>query len=181
MARNADTINYSEDYYWGFAKIYHCRNMKTVIDLGDLKNETGLILDFGCGVGHLKKMLNKKNVIGYDVIQELSDADEYRNLKPKKIILISVLEHLYLDKIDRLLKEFLEMNPEAELLILLPTENFVSKIAMRIAGQPNAHDDHVSKYGEINKVIEKYYYPKKRIYNFWRMAQITKYTNINYR
>ena len=76
---------------------------------------------------------------------------------------------------DNLLKDFLKMNSKAELLVFLPTENFISKIAMTIARQSNAHDDHISKYKDINQLIERYYYPEKRIYIFFRMAQITKY------
>lgn len=175
MARNAKTIDYRDDYYWGPAAIYNRWNMRTAIRLGNLKKEEGTILDFGCGVGHLKKTLNKKNIINYDIIPELSEISDYRGLKPNKIVLISVLEHLHINEIDKLMNEFLIMNPKAELIILLPTENFISKIAMRLAGQSNAHDDHVSKYKEINKVIEKYYEPKKRVYNFCYMAQITQY------
>ena len=179
MARNTDTIDYREDYYWGLAGIYSRRNMRTAIKIGDLDKEMGLILDFGCVVGHLKKKLAGKNVVGYDIMPELSEIDDYKNLRPNKIVLLSVLEHLHLDEIDKLLNEFLAMNPEAELVVLLPTENFISKIAMRLAGQSNAHDDHVSRYKDINKAIEKYYYPQKRVYNFWGMAQITKYVNKN--
>lgn len=178
MARNINTIDYQEDYYKGLAKIYFNRILQTIIDFGDLKNEPGMILDYGCGVGHLKKKLNKSNVVGYDIIPELSDVDDYRNLKPQKIILSGVLEHLYLDEIDNLLKEFLKMSSAAELLVFLPTENFVSKISMHLSGQPHAHDDHVSKYKQINQLIEKYYYPAKRKYIFLRMAQVTKYLPI---
>lgn len=179
MARNTKTIDYRDDYYHGPAAIYNRWNMKTAVKLGNLEDGTGLILDFGCGVGHLKKALRKSNVVNYDIIPELSEISDYQELKPDKIVLISVLEHLHLDEIDKLMKDFLLMNPKAELTVLLPTENFVSKIAMRLAGQSNAHDDHVSKYKDINKIIEKYYHPQKRVYNFLRMAQITKYINRN--
>ena len=162
MARNASTIDYREDYYKGFAKVYFNMILKTIIDFGDLKNEQNLILDYGCGTGRFKKKLDKPNVAGYDVIEELSDINDYRNLKPQKIVLSSVLEHLYLNEIENLLKEFLKMNSTAELLVTLPTENFISKIAMRLSGQPAAHDDHVSKYKQINQLIEKYYYPGRR-------------------
>ena len=70
------------------------------------------------------------------------------------------------------------MNKHAQLLVFLPTENSISKIAMILAGESHAHDDHVSKYKDINKLIEKYYYPQKRKYLFLRMAQITKYVPI---
>jgi len=175
MAQNTNTIDYRDDYYRGLSKIYFNAILKTLIDFGDLENESGLILDYGCGVGHLKKTLKGKNVVGYDIVPELSDVKDFRALAPKKIVLSGVLEHLYLPDIEKLLQEFLRMNPQAQLLVFLPTENFVSRIAMVLAGQANAHDDHVSKYKEINSLIEKYYYPEKIKYLFLKMAQITKY------
>ena len=177
MARNTNNIDYRQDYYKGFAKIYFDRILDTIINLGGLKNEKGLILDYGCGLGHLKSKLASYNIniIGYDIIPELSEINDYKNLKPNKIILSGVLEHLYSGEIDKLLNDFLIMNSRAELLVFLPTENLVSKIAMYLAGQKHAHDDHVSECREINKVIEKYYYPEKRKYIFLKIAQITKY------
>jgi len=175
MARNTKNIDYKTDYYTGFSKIYFNRILHTIIDFGNLRRETGLILDYGCGVGHLKKTLPDRNIVGYDIVPELSEIKDYRSLRPVKIVLSGVLEHLYLHEIESLLGEFKRMNPRAELIIFLPTENFISKIAMFLAGQKNAHDDHVSKYEPINKLIEKYYFCQKRKYIFFHMAQITKY------
>ena len=179
MARNADTIDYREDYYKGFAKVYFNKILQTIIDFGKLEKEDGTILDYGCGVGHLKKRLKKENIIGYDIIPGLTEIDDYKKLKPVKIVLSGVLEHLYLDEIEKLLKEFLEMNNKVELLVFLPTENFVSKISMYINGQKNAHDDHVSKYKDINKILEKYFKLEKRKYIFFKMAQVSKYISKN--
>lgn len=180
MAGHSKNINYQIDYYKGLAKIYFNKILETIIDFGNLRNEKGLILDYGCGLGHLKKKLTGSRVVGYDIIPTLSDIDDYRNLHPQKIVLSGVLEHCHLDEIDILLKDFLKMNPAAELLVFLPTENFISKIAMILARQPNAHNDHISKYKQINQLIEKYYYPQKRKYLFFRMAQITKYVPLNH-
>lgn len=174
MARNSTTIDYRQDYYRGLAKIYFNKILETLIEFGDLRKEKGLILDFGCGLGHLKKKL-KNQVVGYDIIPELSDVKNYQELIPKQIVLSGVLEHLYREEIIALLDEFKQMNPQANLLVYLPTENWASKIAMRLAGQKNAHDDHVSGYREINEIIEKAYYPETRRYIFLKMAQLTKY------
>lgn len=176
MARNAATIDYREDYYRGFAKFYFNRILSTIIELGRLKDEPGLILDYGCGVGHLKRRLPGVKVIGYDIIPELSDVNDWRSLFPRQIVLSGVLEHLYGREIEQLIGEFQRINPLAILLVYLPTENWVSKIAMNLAGQPHAHDDHVSSWREINRIIEKYYRPEKRRNLFLGMAQITKYT-----
>ena len=175
MARNARTIDYTEDYYKGFSGIYFRKILNTIIKFGNLKNEKGLILDFGCGVGHLKKLLKKNNIINYDIEPRLTEINDYKKLKPEKIILSGVLEHLYLKEIKKLLDEFILMNKNAKLLVYLPTENLVSKIAMRLAGQKNAHDDHVSKYKDINKILEKKFALKKREYIFARMAQVSYY------
>lgn len=176
MGKNSDTIDYRNDYYKGFSKIYFDKILETLIIFGNLRNEKGVILDYGCGVGHLKKKLPGSNVVGYDILPELSDIADYKTLSPQKIVLSGVLEHLQLEEIENLLKNFTKMNPRAILLVFLPTENPVSRIAMHLAGQSNAHDDHISKYKDINSLIEKYYYPEKRKYLFLKMAQITKYT-----
>ncbi len=174
MARNAAHIDYRQDYYKGFAKIYFNRILETIIKLGDLRKEAGLILDYGCGKGHLKRKLGDK-VIGYDIVPELTETSDYRNLKPAQIVLNNVLEHLYPEEIKNLLIDFERMNQRAILLICLPTENRVSKIMMRMAGYKSAHDDHVAGYREINKIIEEKYSPVKRRYLFLKMAQVTKY------
>ena len=70
MARNAATVDYSQDYYRRFAKIYFDKILETLIEFGDLKKEIGLILDFGCGFRYLKKKLRNNNVIGYDIIPD---------------------------------------------------------------------------------------------------------------
>ena len=175
MARNTTTNNYRRDYYRGFAKIYFNRIIETLIKFGDLREEPGIILDFGCGFGYLKKKLKNNNIIGYDIIPELSDLADYHNSRPVKIVLNNVLEHLYSEEIKNLLIEFKKMNPQAVLLVCLPTENWISKIMMRLANDKNAHDDHISGYKEINKIIEEKYYPARRRYLFLGMAQVTKY------
>jgi len=178
MARNTNTIDYRDDYYRGFAKIYFDRILDMIIEFGDLENETGLILDFGCGFGHLKKKLAGRNIVGYDIIPELSEVEDWYGLIPDQIVLSGVLEHLYSHEVKALINEFKRITPRANLLVCLPTENWISKIAMRLAGQKNAHDDHVSKYKEINGIIEKEYYPARVRYIFLKMAQITKYIPI---
>jgi 2-polyprenyl-3-methyl-5-hydroxy-6-metoxy-1,4-benzoquinol methylase len=59
MARHSSNIDYRDDYYRGVAKIYFNKILNTIIDFGNLKEEEGVILDYGCGVGHLKKKLSK--------------------------------------------------------------------------------------------------------------------------
>jgi len=175
MGRNSDQIDYRKDYYKGIAAIYFRKILSTIIKYGDLKNEDDLVLDFGCGVGHLKKTLKKDNIIGFDIEPELTKIENYKNLSPKKIVLSGVLEHLYLPEVEDLLDDFLTMNKAVELLVYMPTENWVSKIAMRLARKTNAHDDHVSSYQEINVILDRYFQLKKRKYIFFHMAEISHF------
>lgn len=170
---NKKIPHYQQDYYKGIAGIYFHMILNELIRMGDLKNEPGLILDYGCGVGHLKKKLPDRNVIGYDINPDLSEVEDYRDLRPSKIVFSAMLQYLTLDKIDELMQYCLKTG--AELLTVQPTENIFSKIAMFLANQPYAHDDHIVRYWEINGVIEKYYNIMDRKFMFLRMVQLTRY------
>lgn len=87
------------------------------------------ILDFGCGWEKiLKKYLPQHNVIGYDIIKEYSDVDDYKNLKPHTIVCSHVLEHLKESELESTLKNFAKMAPKC-LITAQPTENIISQIA----------------------------------------------------
>mgnify|MGYP001576371787 CR=1 FL=1 len=149
-------IDYHHDYYRGLAKLYFLRIVDTIIRLGRLRNEKGLILDFGCGFQYLKKRLRQPNIVGYDLIKELSDVKDYRRLKPAVIVCNNVLEHFSLADIEKLLKQFRKMNASCTLVTAIPTENFLSKIGMVITGQRDAHADHKSSLADITTLLSRY-------------------------
>ncbi|MFA6393949.1 MAG: hypothetical protein WCW25_03715 [Patescibacteria group bacterium] len=177
MNTKAERVLRYADYYQGLFKIYFDWILEILIKIGDLRSEQGLILDYGCGYGYLKKRL-KTWVIGYDIIPELSDVPDYRVLKPAQIVLNNVLEHLYPEEIKNLLLDFEKMNPEAVLLVCLPTENWLAKAIIRLLNYKDAHEGHVTGYREISKILEKKYYPWKRRFIFFGLAQVAKYIPI---
>mgnify|MGYP001559168957 FL=1 len=146
-------MDYREDYYRGIAGIYFRRVLRTIIQMGNLRKEPGLILDYGCGVGHLQKALPGKNVIGYDVIPELSEVKDYRKLKPSVIVCNAVLEHLTIEQLKGVIEDFKKMHRQALLVTALPTENILSKIGMVLTGYTEAHDDHKSTLREVNEYL----------------------------
>lgn len=148
-------MDYSQDYYKGIAGVYFKRVLKTIIRMGQLDKEKGLILDFGCGVGHLKKKLKEKNVIGYDIIDKLSDIKDYNNLKPTVVVCNGVLEHLDKKELQEVIENFKKMNSNAKLVTAIPTENWVSSIGKFITGLHEAHDDHKIDLNCINKFLSK--------------------------
>ncbi|MBI2139355.1 methyltransferase domain-containing protein [Candidatus Woesearchaeota archaeon] len=146
-------MDYREDYYTGIAGIYFRRVLNTIIRLGNLKSEEGLILDFGCGVGHLKRMLPGRNVVGYDLLPENTEIEDYRGLKPSVIVANGVFEHLTLPQLKEIIADFKKMNPGAILLTGLPTENWVSSVGMMLTGYTTAHDDHKMTLEEANAYL----------------------------
>lgn len=177
-AKTGKPVDYRKDYYTGFfAKTYFTRVMRRIVEYGDLKNERGLILDFGCGVGHLKGLLKPYGVrvVGYDLIPELSDIRDYKSVRPSKIVCNAVFEHIRPSGIRKILDDFEAMNPDSALLVALPTENLFSRMGMWLTNNKHLHDDHVTGYKEVNKIIEERYRVEKRCYLMFRMAQVTKY------
>ena len=147
-------IDYHKDYYKGIGGIYFNKIINKIIKLGNLSEEKGIILDFGCGHNHLKRKLNNK-VIGYDIITELSDVKDYRKLKPSVIVCNNILEHFTELDIRKKISEFRKMNRGCKLITATPTENWLSKFGMIISGISNAHDDHKTKLKGINKILDE--------------------------
>lgn len=166
--------DYSEDYYNGLPGIYFNSVIGKVIDFGKLRREKGIVLDFGCGTGNLKKRLRESEVrvVGYDILPENSDIRDYKKVRPSVIVCNHVLEHLTGAEIEEVIPYFLKT--KARLVVALPTENFISKIGMVMAGNMTYHNDHKTKYRQVNRIMEKYYSIKKRAYVF-TMTQVTLY------
>lgn len=173
--REREQVDFSKDYYKGIASFYFFKVLDTMIELGQLKDEKGLILDFGCGVGKLKERLKPYgvNIIGYDCIEKISDVKNYRALKPSKIVCGAVLELLSPKEIDVLLHEFKKMNPHAVLVVSYATRNTLSRICAFLKGI-RAHDRNKSTYKQGEKVIKKLYQLKERKIVF-SMSQVSVY------
>jgi len=121
--------------HWFFpARLYWITVQKSVADLICCSHAT-TILNFGCGEDRiLEKYLPEHNVIGYDIIKEYSDIDDYRKLRPHTIVCSHVLEHLELSELERTLDTFIAMAPRY-IITAQPTENIVSKISWLFSGK----------------------------------------------
>ena len=172
---NMEKIDFTKDYYKGLEGIYFNKILDKVIKIGNLKQKKGLILDYGCGIGKLKQKLSKYhvNVVGYDIIPSLSDVKDFRNLKPLKIVCNAVLEYMDKKEVERLLKDFLRMNPHADLIVSFPTKSIISKIAKLVKGV-DYHYGHKIDYKEASRIIQKYYTIVKRSYVL-TLSQVTRY------
>jgi SAM-dependent methyltransferase len=146
---------------------------RRIIRFADL-NKKELILDFGCGDGWLKKMLKGYNVIGYDLNPKQTEIADFRTLKPSKIFLIDVFEHLSLDHIREILSEFKKMNPSVEIITSIPTENFPSRKMRKLVGKPERAIDHITSLKEMWPLLNNEMFLIKKE-NFLTVALIAKF------
>lgn len=142
------------------------------IRLAKLK-KTDLILDFGCGAGWLKKLLRKKgyHIVGYDITPEQSDVKDYTKIKPDKIFVIDVFEHIPKEEIKRSIQNFKKMNPDFELITIIPTENWLSRKMRKLLGKNERVKDHVTNLKEILEILNSELRLVKKI-NFFSVSWI---------
>ena len=166
-----------EDYHKGLVARYM---NKIFVEIAKICNRDGekLILDFGGGYGHLSKFLVCNDVVVYDVVPELSQVEDYRQLKPNIIVCCHVLEHMSSEDIENTMREFIKMTPN-KLIIALPTENIFSKIGVWITRLKSAYEDipHLTTYKEVNKIVERYFKLVNRKYLVCKMTQLSIYEN----
>lgn len=106
------------------------------------------ILDFGCGQKIINKTLQNQKVLNYDQKTEYSDYDNYEGLKFDIVIFNHVLMYLKSTEINELLDKIKKINPRCKFILSLGKQNFLSKIAMFLALNLNAHKDTMSTYKE---------------------------------
>jgi len=145
------------------------------IKLANLKKDD-FILDFGCGSGWLKNRLRKKgyHVIGYDITPEQSDIEDYTRVKPKKIFVMDVFEHLSKEEIKKIIRDFKKMNPQFELIASIPTENLISRKVRRLMGKRERVSDHITSLGEVLEILRGKLKLVKKI-NFLSVSWIGKF------
>ena len=130
--------DFREDYYTGLKGIYFYRILKTIIRIGELDRRDVRILDFGCGTGKLKQLLGDK-VIGYDLLPELTDVDDWWKVKFDVLVANEVFYLLTRPQLENFLAELEQCNPQAELIVGISRQGILNKSLKVLAGQKDAH------------------------------------------
>lgn len=156
-------------------RIYFRKKFNKIKKFADLKKDD-LILDFGCGDKWLKKVLVGYNVIGYDVNPKQTEVKDYRTLHPDKIFLIDVFEHIPLEGIKSIIKDFKKMNPNVEIITSIPTENWIARKTRVLVGKQERAPDHVTRLKEIWALLNSEMQLVKKA-NFFTIAWIAKFKN----
>ena len=133
-----------------------------------------LILDFGCGIGWLKKQLSEYNVVGYDIDPKLTEVD-YTKIKPNKIFAMDVFEHVPKNEIRKILKNF-KKTGSFILIAAIPTENWFWRKSRKLMGLSETVKDHITPLKEIYKILEEELTWVRQV-NFLGITHISKWKN----
>lgn len=145
--------------YKGFLKKYYFEGLiKSIIKLGELENDSKIVLDFGCGIGRLKYLLKNKNpnVINYDLVRELS---EVKNWNEKNFDILVANEVFYtFDKtsLENLLLELKSFNKELTLIVGISKQNIFNKLGALLMNESKSHYGTKLKPIEEINVLKKY-------------------------
>jgi len=161
-------------------KIYFRMKINSAIKMAKLKKED-VILDFGCGGGWLEKKLKRFNIFGYDINPEKTFIKDYRKIKPTKIFCLDVFEHVPVEEIKEIINIFKKMNDSFELIVSIPTGNFISRKVRKLVGKLEVPKEHITSYKEILNILKKNFKLKKKV-NFFTVTKnfIFGYKKINH-
>ena len=147
--------DFTKDYYKGLNGMYFFRILNTIIDMGDLRSRNVKILDFGCGVGHLSKLLPGK-VIGYDVNPKLTEIGDWKKADFDVVVANQVFIYMPKNELLGLLEDLHEHNPDVEMYVGISTQGILNKMLRVFADQRDSYaDGKLSPKEEISILRQK--------------------------
>lgn len=151
-------------------RVYFRLKINSAIRMAKLK-KSDVILDFGCGGGWLEKRLKSFQIFGYDINPEKTFIKDYKKIQPTKIFCLDVLEHIPIEEIKKILGNFKKMKNDFELIVSIPTGNFISRKVRRLVGKPEVPKEHITSFRKILRILKKNFILKRRL-NFFSVTKI---------
>jgi len=125
--------------YTGLAKFYFRYLLQQIIAVGKLDRSNICILDFGCGEGELKKLVKGGKLVGYDLIPELSDVPDWRQINFDVLVANEVFYCFDEEALGSLLQELKIKNLNLELIVGISKQGLLNNIGKYLLGRPDAH------------------------------------------
>lgn len=142
--------------YSGLSQFYFRHLLRQIAKVGRLERPNITILDFGCGRGELKRLLDAEKVVGYDIIPELSDVPDWRAVDFDVLVANEVFYSLSEETLESLLRELKRKNPALELVVGISRQGLLNNIGKYLLGRPDAHSaSRITPKKEIN-ILEEY-------------------------
>ncbi|MDC0192809.1 hypothetical protein OAJ89_05810 [Alphaproteobacteria bacterium] len=158
------------------SNLYFQYMKKKIIEIGNFK-EKKIILDYGAGKGELKQLNNKLNnkstIINYDIIKELSDVDDWKNVKFDTIVFCQVLVLIEPDEIKKMLEFLRKSNSNLEIITIISSQSLLNKIGGFLLGHFDSHG-----HTKTNPLLEKAIFRENceiiRYINYFNLFEIFK-------
>ena len=105
--------------YGRIGGIYFRAILKKIIKIGNLKDSSKKILDFGSGTGELKKILrtSNKNIINYDIVPELTETNDWTKETFNVFVANQVFYIFSKEELIEVIKKLEKTNPQVEIII----------------------------------------------------------------
>ncbi len=137
----------------------------TIIIIGKF-NKKKKILDFGSGLGYLKKinlkLKNPSKIINYDKITELSEIKKWDKQKYDTIVFCQSAYMLSKNELSLILRKIKKMNLNIEIIVAFSTRSFLNKFMGKILGHGDAYTGlKLSPKTEEQLFLSKCYIVKK--------------------
>lgn len=146
--------------YSGISSIYFKKILREIIKIGNLERNNLKILDFGCGQGVLKKLINTNNpktkVLNFDVIEKYSDVKDWHNEEFDVVVANEVFYTFESYKLKKLLNEFRKKNPNLEIIVGISKQSWLNNIGKIIFMQLDSHKFTVLRPKEEIYILKKY-------------------------
>lgn len=138
------------------SKYYFLKVANEIIKIGNLKNQN-TILDYGCGEQIFSKLLTKPKIFNYDIKPEYNEVlNVVDHLNSDVVIFNHVWMYIPYEEISKILQDIKNANKNSKIILSMGKQNLLSKIAMVLAGKPNAHNNTVISYNKQLEVLKKF-------------------------
>ena len=156
--------------YKGISKIYFNYLISEIINIASLDSRNIKILDFGCGIGQLKKLLGEK-VISFDKVEELSDISDWRDMEFEVMVVNQVFYTFTKEELESLLKELKSRKKRIELVVGISRQGILNNLGKILLGKLNSHSGtKINPKTEIETLLNYCKLIKKR--NIFFLAEI---------
>ena len=169
-SKKNNKLTFNITKHGNISSIYFNNIFDNIIKCVELKKKNiTKILDFGCGNGYLKKRLgnNKKiKVIGYDIVRELSDVQNWKSVNFDYFVSCQVFTYFKKKKFENIIKYLRKNRFKSKVIVAITRQGWLNKLGAFILNEPEAHTNFnlsPKQDWNFNKIYEDY---KKLIYFF---------------
>ena len=112
---------------------------------------------------------------GYDLNPDKTFVKDYTKIRPTKIFVLDVFEHVPVKVIKEIIDNFKNMG-NFELIVSQPTENWLSRKVRKLIGKSEVPEEHITRYEEIIEILKREFKLIKKV-NFFTVCHIFLFKN----